>query len=115
MRIRCSTAWFVRSPEPPISERVLEALRLGKPVLCEKPIGFNLAGADNGVGATSHDHGKVRQGRTRLGPAGVGIGAADEVHRGMVRGHLRTEFPDLARADDRNPQVVAFVRVHTCA
>ena len=40
------TAVIVSTPEQQHTEPILQALRLGKPVLVEKPIGFSLADAD---------------------------------------------------------------------
>ena len=40
------TAVIVSTPEQEHTEPILQALRLGKPVLVEKPIGFSLSDAD---------------------------------------------------------------------
>src|SRR5688572_12239717 len=58
-------AVIVSSSEHAHIEPVLEALRLGKPVLCEKPIGLNLADADTVLDAIARYNGNVRYGYSR--------------------------------------------------
>ena len=58
-------AVIVSSSEHAHIEPVLAALRLGKPVLCEKPIGLNLADADTVLDAIAKYNGNVRYGYSR--------------------------------------------------
>lgn len=58
-------AVIVSSAEDAHVEPVVEALLLGKPVLCEKPIGLSLAAADEVLAAIGRTGGSVRYGYTR--------------------------------------------------
>ena len=58
-------AVIVSSAEDAHVEPVLQALELGKPVLCEKPIGLSLATADTVLEAIDRHGGSVRYGYTR--------------------------------------------------
>ena len=59
------TAVFVSTPEQEHTKPILKALELGKPVLCEKPIGFSLAEADLILEALRQTKGKLRIGYSR--------------------------------------------------
>src|SRR6185295_16986616 len=59
------TAVFVSTPEQEHTKPILKALELGKPVLCEKPIGFSLAEADLILDALRKTKGKLRIGYSR--------------------------------------------------
>ena len=58
-------AVIVSSAEDAHVEPVLQALALGKPVLCEKPIGLSLAAADEVLEAIDRYGGAVRYGYSR--------------------------------------------------
>jgi predicted dehydrogenase len=58
-------AVIVSSAEDAHVEPVIEALRLGKPVLCEKPIGLSLPAADEILEAIDRYDGNVRYGYSR--------------------------------------------------
>jgi predicted dehydrogenase len=59
------SAVFVSTPEQEHTAPILKALDLGKPVLCEKPIGFSLAEADTILEALHRTKGKLRIGYSR--------------------------------------------------
>jgi predicted dehydrogenase len=58
-------AVIVSSAEDAHVEPVIQALALGKPVLCEKPIGLTLAAADEVLEAIERHRGSVRYGYSR--------------------------------------------------
>src|SRR5437763_599454 len=59
------TAVIVSTPEQQHTEPILQALRLGKPVLVEKPIGFSLADADRILTTLYETKGDLRVGYSR--------------------------------------------------
>ena len=59
------TAVIVSTPEQEHTEPILQALRLGKPVLVEKPIGFSLSDADRILSALHETKGDLRVGYSR--------------------------------------------------
>jgi predicted dehydrogenase len=59
------TAVIVSTPEQEHTKPILEALRLGKPVLVEKPIGFSLAEADTILDTLRQTKGSLRVGYSR--------------------------------------------------
>src|SRR3954464_10625471 len=56
------TAGIVSTPEQDPPEPILQALRLGKPVLVEKPIGFSLSDADRILTTLYETKGSLRVG-----------------------------------------------------
>jgi predicted dehydrogenase len=59
------TAVIVSTPEQQHTEPILQALRLGKPVLVEKPIGFSLSDADKILTTLYQTKGELRVGYSR--------------------------------------------------
>jgi predicted dehydrogenase len=59
------TAVIVSTPEQQHTEPILQALRLGKPVLVEKPIGFSLSDADKILTTLYETKGELRVGYSR--------------------------------------------------
>ncbi len=59
------TAVIVSTPEQEHTQPILEALKLGKPVLVEKPIGFSLADADKILDVVRQTKGRLRVGYSR--------------------------------------------------
>src|ERR1041384_7173601 len=59
------TAVIVSTPEQEHTEPILQALRLGKPVLVEKPIGFSLTDADKILTTLYQTKGELRVGYSR--------------------------------------------------
>ena len=59
------TAVIVSTPEQEHTEPILQALRLGKPVLVEKPIGFSLSDADRILTTLYETKGDLRVGYSR--------------------------------------------------
>ena len=59
------TAVIVSTPEQEHTEPILQALRLGKPVLVEKPIGFSLSDADRILTTLHETKGDLRVGYSR--------------------------------------------------
>ena len=99
------TAVIVSTPEQEHTAPILRALKLGKPVLVEKPIGFSLADADRILETLAGDQG---QPAGRLQPplqgvlfASQGADAARPPRQGHRRHRARLQF---ARAGVRDPQ-----------
>ena len=59
------TAVIVSTPEQEHTKPIIAALKLGKPVLCEKPIGFSLAEADKILETLRETKGDLRIGYSR--------------------------------------------------
>ena len=59
------TAVIVSTPEQEHTQPILQALKLGKPVLVEKPIGFSLSEADNILAVLRETKGDLRVGYSR--------------------------------------------------
>jgi predicted dehydrogenase len=59
------TAVIVSTPEQEHTKPIIAALKLGKPVLCEKPIGFSLADADKILDTLRETKGDLRIGYSR--------------------------------------------------
>src|SRR6185295_1006249 len=59
------TAVFVSTPEQEHTKPIMRALELGKPVLCEKPIGFSLTEADQILDKLRQTKGSLRIGYSR--------------------------------------------------
>ena len=59
------TAVIVSTPEQLHTQPILQALKLGKPVLVEKPIGFSLSEADTILEALRQTKGSLRVGYSR--------------------------------------------------
>ena len=59
------TAVIVSTPEQEHTKPIIAALKLGKPVLCEKPIGFSLAEADKILDTLRETKGDLRIGYSR--------------------------------------------------
>src|ERR1700712_5863779 len=59
------TAVIVSTPEQEHTKPILQALKLGKPVLVEKPIGFSLSDADKILDVLRETKGSLRVGYSR--------------------------------------------------
>ena len=59
------TAVIVSTPEQEHTQPIMQALKLGKPVLVEKPIGFSLSEADNILAVLRETKGDLRVGYSR--------------------------------------------------
>ena len=99
------TAVIVSTPEQEHTAPILQALKLGKPVLVEKPIGFSLSEADTHPRDPARDQGQSA-GRLQpplqgMLPARQGADAARPARHGRRRHRARLQF---ARAGVRDPQ-----------
>ena len=98
-------AVFVSTPEQEHAEPIKHALHLGKPVLCEKPIGLTLKTADDILDTLAKTNGELRFGYSRRYKECF-LRAKEQ----MIQGRLGTVVSGLARVYNSRAQTFQILK-----